>query len=126
MMRKIAFFDTKPYDRISFSNIIDDSRYKIKYFEPHLTPDTVSLADGYDAVCAFVNDRIDKDVIEALDGMGIHLLVMRCAGYNNIDLSAAYGKVHVLRVPAYSPFAVAEHALALIMTLNRKTSVPVK
>lgn len=120
-MKKIAFFDTKPYDRISFENANGKSRYKIKYFEPHLTPDTVSLAEGYDAVCAFVNDKIDKDVIEALDKMDIHLLVMRCAGYNNVDLSAAYRKVHVLRVPAYSPYAVAEHALALIMTLNRKT-----
>lgn len=118
---KIAFFDTKPYDRISFNELVSEYGFSIKYYEAKLNRDTVGLAKGYDAVCAFVNDTIDDEVLNALDDMGISLLVMRCAGYNNVDLKTAFNKVHVLRVPAYSPYAVAEHALALIMTLNRKT-----
>lgn len=118
---KIAFFDAKPYDIASFNIVNQDYQYKIKYFEAKLNPDTVNLAKGYDVVCAFVNDRIDREVIEGLHGMGVKLIAMRCAGYNNVDFEAAFEKIHIVRVPAYSPYAVAEHALALIMSLNRKT-----
>ena len=92
----------------------------IAYFEAHLTADTVRLADGCDSVCAFVNDTIDARVIDRLADFGIPLIVLRSAGYNNVDLKSAYGRVHVMRVPAYSPYAVAEHTVALILSLNRK------
>ncbi len=118
---KIAFFDAKTYDIESFNEINKDFGYKIKYFDMKLDADTVSLAKGYDCVCAFVNDTIDSDVITVLDELGIRLVALRCAGYNNVDFNYALGKVHVVRVPAYSPYAVAEHALALVMTLNRRT-----
>lgn len=120
---KIAFFDTKNYDRRSFDSRLPraGSEVGIKYFEPKLSKDTLSMAQGFDAVCAFVGDDLSRDVLEGLASFGIKLVVLRCAGYNNVDLKAAFGKIHVLRVPAYSPYAVAEHALALIMTLNRKT-----
>ncbi|MBI9097325.1 MAG: 2-hydroxyacid dehydrogenase [Spirochaetaceae bacterium] len=118
---KIAFFDTKEYDRQSFNSRKTDTNVRIKYFETKLTADSVVLTKGYDAVCAFVNDTIDKTVIDGLVENGVKLITMRCAGYNNVDLKYALSKIHVVRVPAYSPYAVAEHALALIMTLNRKT-----
>ncbi len=117
---KIAFFDAKPYDKPSFDKYAADYGIKIKYFETKLNEDTVYLAQGYDAVCAFVNDTVDKAVIDKLNDLGIHMLAMRCAGYNNVDIKAAYGKVHVLRVPAYSPYAVAEHAMALLLTSIRR------
>ncbi len=118
---KIAFFDAKSYDIETFNEINEEFGYKIKYFDMKLDGDTASLAKGYDCVCAFVNDTIDSNVIEVLDSLGIRLVALRCAGYNNVDFNYALGKVHVVRVPAYSPYAVAEHALALIMALNRKT-----
>jgi len=118
---KIAFFDSKPYDIESFEQKNSLFKHEMKFFESKLNKDTAPLAQGYDAVCAFVNDTVDGGVIQILADLNIKLLVMRCAGYNNVDLKAAYGKIHVLRVPAYSPYAVAEHALSLIMTLNRKT-----
>ena len=118
---KIAFFDTKEYDRKSFNRKISPSPYSIKYFEAKLTADSVALTRGYDVVCAFVNDTVNKEVIDGLVENGIKLVAMRCAGYNNVDLAYAFGKIHIVRVPAYSPYAVAEHALALIMALNRKT-----
>lgn len=117
-MKKIAFFDTKSYDRESFDRL--NSNYTIIYFEDRLTVDTAVLAKDCDAVCAFVNDVINTEVIDALSGYGVKLLLMRCAGYNNVDLKAAQGKLTVVRVPAYSPYAVAEHAMALLLTLNRK------
>ena len=117
-MKKIAFFDSKKYDVASFNKI--NKKYKIVYFEDKLTIDTVVLAKGYDAVCVFVNDDINSDVIDALVSYGIKALVLRCAGYNNVDLKHAQGKLKVLRVPAYSPYAVAEHAMALLLSLNRK------
>ena len=117
-MKKIAFFDSKKYDVASFNKI--NKKYKIVYFEDKLTIDTVVLAKGYDAVCVFVNDDINSDVIDALVSYGIKALVLRCAGYNNVDLKHAQGKLNVLRVPAYSPYAVAEHAMALLLSLNRK------
>jgi len=118
---KIAFFDTKPYDERFFNDIISDYNFQIKYFENKLNEDTVSLAKGYDVVCAFVNDTLSKPVIDELYLGGVKLIAMRCAGYNNVDFEACYKKTHVVRVPAYSPYAVAEHAAALMITLNRKT-----
>lgn len=117
----IAFFDAKNYDIKSFDAVNKDYGFSIKYFTEKLNPDTAKLAAGCQAVCAFVNDNINKDVIDILHESGVGLLAMRCAGYNNIDLKSAHGKLRVVRVPAYSPYAVAEHALALMMTLNRKT-----
>ena len=118
-MKKIAFFDAKTYDIESFNKI--NKNYEIHYFESKLNIKTVILAEGMDVVCAFVNDEIDSAVLDKLNDYGIHLLAMRCAGYNNVDVEAAYKKVHVVRVPAYSPHAVAEHAIALLLALNRKT-----
>ncbi len=117
-MKNIAFFDAKTYDIASFDNVNKD--YKIHYFTDKLNIKTVVLAKGMDVVCAFVNDEISKEVLEKLNEYGIHLLAMRCAGFNNVDIEAAYKNVHVVRVPAYSPYAVAEHSMALLLTLNRK------
>jgi len=117
---KVAFFDTKPYDKESFNAANKSFGFEIKYFAPHLTIDTAAMAKGYDAVCVFVNDAVSADVIAALGTSGAKLIALRCAGYNNVDLKAAYGKMHVVRVPAYSPYAVAEHTVALMLSLNRK------
>ncbi|MBN2442197.1 MAG: 2-hydroxyacid dehydrogenase [Spirochaetales bacterium] len=117
---KIAFFDAKPYDKESFDSENWDSRYSITYFDSRLTEQTVSLTKGFDVVCAFVNDTINAPVIAALKNNGIRLIALRCAGYNNVDLKQAYKNIHVVRVPAYSPYAVAEHAVALMLSLNRK------
>lgn len=119
-MKKIVMFDAKPYDRDSFDRLQTHYDFKIKYFENKLNPDTAALAKGADAVVAFVNDTIDKQVIDTLTSFGIKILALRCAGYNNVDFQAAYGKLHIVHVPAYSPYAVAEHAMALLLTLNRK------
>lgn len=119
-MNKICFFDTKPYDRIYFELLKDQYSIDIEYFETKLGPKTAFMAKGYEAAVAFVNDNIDKETIDILYQNGINLIAMRCAGYNNVDFKAAFQKVHVVRVPAYSPYAVAEHAIALLMTLNRK------
>ncbi len=121
-MLKIAFFDTKPYDREFFDKINERYHFDIHYFAPHLTQETAPLVAGFDAVCIFVNDKCDAETCRILYEKGIKLLALRCAGYNNVDLPALYGKIPVVRVPAYSPHAVAEHALAMIMTLNRKTA----
>lgn len=118
---KIAFYDAKNYDIQSFNEINKGFAYKIKYFESKLNEDTAALCKGYEVVCAFVNDTINDKVIDILEAQGVGLIAMRCAGYNNIDFERACGKIHVVRVPAYSPYAVAEHALALVMSLNRKT-----
>lgn len=117
-MHKIAFFDTKPYDKESFDR--HNTSYEIHYFEEKLTAHTAPLTKGFKAVCAFVNDTIDKNTIDILCENGVELLLMRCAGYNNIDLKYALNKLTILRVPAYSPYAVAEHAMALLLLLNRK------
>lgn len=117
-MEKIAFFDTKPYDKETFDK--HNKKYDIHYFEDKLGRETAQLAKGCSAVCAFVNDTIDNTVIDLLIENGVKVLAMRCAGYNNIDLRAAEGRLPILRVPAYSPYAVAEHAMALILLLNRK------
>ena len=118
-LKKVAFFDTKPYDKESFDRL-NNGRYDIRYFETRLTAAALPLADGCDAACAFVNAEIDRAVVEGLVKRGIKVLAMRCAGYNNVDFKAAYEYgLTVVRVPAYSPYAVAEHAAALLMTLTR-------
>ncbi len=117
---KIAFFDTKQYDRDSFEKFRTDDMV-FKYFETKLTPDTVSLAQGFDGVCIFVNDTANAEVIDKLHGYGIKFIALRCAGYNNVDLKYAHGKVHVFHVPAYSPHAVAEHTMAMLLTSVRRT-----
>jgi D-lactate dehydrogenase len=117
----IAFYSTKPYDIEAF-NANNTAGFHFNYLDAHLTPKTVKLAEGHQAVCAFVNDTLDAQVLRALNDLGVKTIVMRCAGFNNVDVSKAVELgIRVLRVPAYSPYAVAEHALALIMTLNRKT-----
>lgn len=119
-MAKVAFFSTQPYDRKFFENSTD--RHEIEFFETRLNRKTVNLVQGFDAVCVFVNDNIDAEVLKSLKEQGVGLVALRCAGFNNIDLQGAKDHdVRVMRVPAYSPEAVAEHALALIMTLARKT-----
>lgn len=120
-MTKIAFFDTKPYDKEFFRKINEEFGYEIKFFKEHLSPDTAVMAKGFDAVCAFVNDDLSEKTIDILEENGVKLIAMRCAGYNNVDMQAAFQRVRVARVPAYSPYAVAEHALAMLLTLNRKT-----
>jgi len=117
---RIIFYDTRPYDRQAFDEANQAFGYDITYIGEHLNDKTSSLAQGHEAVCAFVNDVIDDSVIRYLAQAGIRLIALRSAGYNNVDLKAAYGQVHVVRVPAYSPYAVAEHAAALILGLNRK------
>lgn len=117
---KIAFFDTKPYDRPAFEKYGTEKDIAFKFFEAKLNEDTVELARGYDGVCAFVNDTISAPVIDKLAEMGVRVLALRCAGFNNVDVRHAYGRLHVLRVPAYSPYAVAEHAMALLLTSIRR------
>lgn len=119
-MKKISFFDTKPYDRLYFDKLKENYDFEINYFEPKLNSHTAIMAAGSDAVVAFVNDNIDKDTIDILYKEGVGAIAMRCAGYNNIDFKEAYKKIHIMRVPAYSPHAVAEHAMALLLALNRK------
>lgn len=117
-MEKIAFFDTKPYDRIWFDRL--NGEFEIVYFESRLRPESVRLTEGFRAVCAFVNDDIGERTVQGLAANGVELVAMRCAGYNNVALGAARGKLRVVRVPAYSPYAVAEHAMGMILMLNRK------
>lgn len=117
---KIAFFDAKQYDIESFTTATEGKDIKIKFFEPKLNIDTVSLADGYDGVCVFVNDTLNREVIDHLYAHGCKAIFLRCAGFNNVDLKRTFGKIHVMRVPAYSPYAVAEHAISLYLTSNRR------
>ena len=118
---KLAFFDAKTYDMPGFDACAKNTELEIKYFETRLNEDTVSLASGYDAVCVFVNDTVNAAVVEKLYRYGIRLIVLRCAGFNNVDMAACQGKIRVFRVPAYSPHAVAEHTMALLLTINRRT-----
>lgn len=118
-MKTIAFFDTKSYDRESFEKFKSEDII-IRYFENKLNRDTASMAACCDAVCVFVNDDIDKLVIDELCKYGVGLIALRCSGYNNVDLKAAHGRITVMRVPAYSPYAIAEHSIGMILTLNRK------
>ena len=117
---KIAFFDAKPYDTESFNALNARYGYTIKYFKFHLTPDNVVLAQGYDAVVIFVNDTVDAEMIMKLKEYGVKLIALRSAGFNNVDLKAALNNISVVRVPSYSPHAIAEHTVALMLTLNRK------
>ena len=117
---RFAFFDTKPYDKKFFDVYGEKHDVKFKYFETKLNEDTVDLAQGYDGVCVFVNDTLNSTVLKKLFDMGIKVIALRCAGFNNVDMKYAFGKIHVLRVPAYSPYAVAEHSMALLLTSIRR------
>jgi len=117
MAYKIAFFGAKPYDIASFDKVNEKYNYDIRYYKGHLNPNNVVLTQDTDVVCIFVNDTA---VIDAMVDNGVKLLALRCAGFNNVDLKAAKGKLPVVRVPAYSPYAVAEYSLALMLSLNRK------
>ena len=117
---KIAFFDTKPYDKPSFEKFGAQYNVKFKYFETKLNEDTAELAHGFDGVCVFVNDTVNAAVIDRLCAMGVKVVALRCAGFNNVDMKYAFGKIHVLRVPAYSPYAVAEHTMAMLLTSIRR------
>ncbi|MBE7013970.1 MAG: 2-hydroxyacid dehydrogenase [Ruminococcaceae bacterium] len=118
---KIAFYDTKPYDKESFDKYKEKYGVSFKYFETKLNEDTTELAKGFDGVCIFVNDTVNANVIDALYNMGVKQVYLRCSGFNNIDMKYAKDKLHIMRVPAYSPYAVAEHAIALLLTLVRRT-----
>ena len=121
-METAAFFDTKPYDRKWFDTYSGRYGIALRYLENRLSADTAVLASGLSAVCAFVNDTLDEKTIKALAGVGVGAVALRCAGYNNVDLKAASAAdIKIYRVPAYSPEAVAEHAMALLLTLCRKT-----
>lgn len=118
---KIAFFSTKPYDRTFFDQYNEQFGHEITYFETRLTRQTLKLAEGHECACAFVNDHLDASVLIALAAQGTRLLALRCAGFNNVDInSAAELGITVVRVPAYSPYAVAEHTVGLMLALNRK------
>ncbi len=118
---KISFFSAKRYDSTHFDAQNNGKDIEITYFDTKLSMQTARLAEGSDAVCAFVNDDMSADTLQKLHTMGIHLILLRCAGFNNVDLQAAEKLgITVARVPAYSPEAVAEHAIALMMTLNRR------
>lgn len=120
-MNKAAFFDTKPYDKLYFDALKSDYGIEIEYFESKLSPRTAVMAKGAKAVIAFVNDDVSAETISVLKENGVEIIAMRCAGYNNVDLAAAKGVMPVVRVPEYSPHAVAEHTLAMLLTLVRKT-----
>jgi D-lactate dehydrogenase len=117
---KVAFFSTKPYEKEYFDGLNDTYGHAFCYFEPRLSAQTAAFAEGCGAVCIFVNDDGSAPVLKKLAGMGVRLVALRCAGFNNVDLKTGLD-LKVVRVPAYSPYAVAEHTVALILTLNRKT-----
>jgi len=119
---RVAFFSKKAYDQESFDQLLPEHEHKFTFFEAKLDYHTASLAKGFDAICTFVNDELDKEILTRLSSLGIHKIVLRCAGYNQVDLETAKNLgFQICRVPAYSPEAVAEHAFALILTLSRKT-----
>ena len=119
-MVKVAFFDTKSYDETSFNKTNADYGFDIHYYQEHLNLKTVPLAKEADVVCIFVNAECNAAVIDELEKYGVKLIALRCAGFNNVDLKAAKGRIKVVRVPAYSPHAVAEYAVSLMLALNRK------
>lgn len=119
-MERICFYNTKPYDKKYFEKFKKDYSFEIEYFSGKLREKTAVLAKDYDAAIAFVNDDINEKTVNALYENGIKILAMRCAGFNNVDLQAAYGKIHIVHVPAYSPYAVAEHAIGMLLALVRK------
>ena len=116
---KIAFFDTKEYDKEVFNKYNEKYGYEITYFESKLNAETAVLANGYDVACIFVNDNATKETLEILENNGVKCLALRCAGFNNVDLENK-GNIRVVRVPEYSPYSVAEHAVALLLNINRK------
>ncbi|MFP5078722.1 2-hydroxyacid dehydrogenase [Pedobacter sp. JCM 36344] len=120
---KIAFFSAKPYDKTFFEDHNKDYGFQLEFWETHLGPHIVNAVDqGTEVVCVFVNDKLTVEVIETLANKGVKIIALRCAGFNNVDLAAAKKfNIRVCRVPAYSPEAVAEHATAMLLTLNRKT-----
>jgi D-lactate dehydrogenase len=117
---RIAFFDAKPYDKEFFDETNKKYGFDIKYFQSRLSENNVIVTKDADTVCAFVNDIINRKVADDLYNNGITLVALRSAGYNNVDLSSVFGRIHVVRVPAYSPNAVAEHTVGLMLSLNRK------
>ncbi|MBR0087912.1 MAG: 2-hydroxyacid dehydrogenase [Lachnospiraceae bacterium] len=116
----VAFYDAKPYDRPSFEAYGAAHDMTFRFLETKLNEDTAALAEGCEAVCVFVNDTVNAAVIDKLYKLGVKLVALRSAGYNNVDVRAAFGKVHVVHVPAYSPYSVAEHAMALLLTSVRR------
>lgn len=116
---KIAFFDTKEYDKKVFNKYNEKYGYDITYFESKLNAETALLAKGYDVVCIFVNDNADSEALKILEDNGVKCVALRCAGFNNVDLENK-GNLRVVRVPQYSPYSVAEHAVALLLNINRK------
>jgi D-lactate dehydrogenase len=120
-MTKVAIYDTKPYDRLYFERAAGVERLQRQFHEFRLTAETAGSAAGSDVVCVFVNDRLDRPCLEVLRRGGVRLVALRCAGFNNVDLPAAKELgFQVVRVPAYSPHAVAEHTVGLLLTLNRR------
>ena len=119
-MIKVAFYDAKDYDKPSFEHYGGQHDIQLRFLETKLNEDTVDLAKGCDAVCVFVNDTVNAAVIDRLYELGVKMIALRSAGYNNVDVQAAFGKIHVVHVPAYSPYAVAEHAIALLLTSVRR------
>ncbi len=119
-MIKTAFYDAKEYDKPSFEYYGNQHGIQFRFLETKLNEDTVDLARGCDAVCVFVNDTVNAAVIDRLHQYGVRMIALRSAGYNNVDVQAAFGKVHVVHVPAYSPYAVAEHAIAMLLTSVRR------
>ena len=118
---RIAVFDTHRHDRAALEAANAAHAHELTYFEPRLSPETAALARGFPAVCSFVNDHVDRAAIETLATGGVKLIALRSAGYNHVDLEAAAAHgVRVVRVPEYSPHAVAEHAVALVLALDRK------
>ena len=119
---KITFFSTQPYDKIAFIAANEKFGFEMEFYETHLGPHIVNLVEDTDAVCVFVNDKVNAEVIKILASKAVKTIALRCAGFNNVDLQAAKeNDIRVCRVPAYSPEAVAEHAIAMILTLDRKT-----
>lgn len=119
---KITFFSAQPYDKIAFNKCNENFGFEFEFYETHLGPHIVNVIENTDAVCVFVNDKVNAEVIKTLAAKGVTTIALRCAGFNNVDLEAAKANgIRVCRVPAYSPEAVAEHAAAMILTLNRKT-----
>ena len=118
---KIAFYGTKPYDKIWFEPMGKEYGFDIHFMESPCNRETVFMAKGHDAICIFVNDYVDADMINELYEMNVKAILLRCAGFNNVDVKAAEDKIVILRVPSYSPEAVAEFSMALLLTVNRMT-----
>lgn len=120
MAYRIAVFDAKPYDETMFTKVNEKYGFELTFYKEHLDRHNVILATDADAVCIFVNAVVDAKVIDKLCSLGVKLIALRCAGFNNVDIAAAAGRIKVIRVPDYSPHAIAEHTLALMLCLNRK------